>query len=104
MHQWLNQSWSLKNIWKQGKHTCLGGNSSSSFVDAGGSFELSYGDGSHVLGHLARDTLNVAGLTLKGHTFGVASQESEGLVNATISPYDGILGLGKAVHSLGQGC
>ena len=58
-----------------GTHQFLGSQSSSTFFDTGAPFNVTYGTGT-VAGTIVNDTLTMAGLTLDGHTFGVADIES----------------------------
>jgi hypothetical protein len=63
---------------------------SSSFVDDGTYFEIYYGSGS-CNGYLVKDTLQLAGFTVKDVTFGAAGEIAEVF---GYFPVDGILGLG----------
>lgn len=58
-----------------GNHQFLGPQSSSTFVDTGVPFNVSYGTG-QVAGTIVNDTLTMAGLVLQGHVFGTADVES----------------------------
>jgi len=75
-------------------HTFLGPASSSSFIDTGDAFSVTYGAGS-VSGTKVADTVSVAGLTLPGHAFGVATQESNEFADNG-KPFDGIMGLAQS--------
>ncbi|KAH8117800.1 acid protease [Phellopilus nigrolimitatus] len=80
-----------------GNHTFLGNTSSSSFVDSGQPFEVTYGSGD-VKGTIINDNLNVAGLNLQNHTFGVATQESVDF-SADTTTFDGLMGLAQSTLS-----
>jgi Eukaryotic aspartyl protease len=43
-----------------------------------------------------KDNLNIAGLALNGHTFGVATSESVDFSDNSV-PFDGIMGLAQSV-------
>jgi hypothetical protein len=75
-------------------HTFLGPRSSSSFIDTQEAFAVTYGAGS-VSGTKVADTVSVAGLTLSGHVFGVATQESDEFADNG-KPFDGIMGLAQS--------
>ncbi|KAF8969249.1 aspartic peptidase domain-containing protein [Flammula alnicola] len=77
-----------------GNHTFLGPHSSSSFNQSKEDWAIGYVSGS-VWGYLVQDDVSIAGLTLKGHTFGVALNESSDFTSDKI-PFDGLLGLGKS--------
>jgi hypothetical protein len=70
----------------------LGQQSSSSFVDTQTAFNVTYGLGS-VSGSIIKDDIAVAGLTLSGHTFGVAKIETD---NFVASQFDGIMGVAQS--------
>ena len=53
----------------------MGSQSSSTFVDTGKQFQVTYGSG-EVSGDIVTDDVSIAGLDLKAHTFGVALVES----------------------------
>ncbi|KAH0833251.1 acid protease [Lanmaoa asiatica] len=80
-----------------GNHTTLGAQSSSSFVQSTQQFQITYGSGA-VQGLLCQDDVNIAGLALKNHTFGVATAESIQLTLST-TPFDGLMGLAQSVSS-----
>lgn len=80
-----------------GNHTFLGSQSSSTFVDTGAPFEVTYGTG-NVQGDIVTDNVVVAGLTLTNHTFGVANQESVQFSSDTV-PFDGLMGLAQSTLS-----
>jgi len=80
-----------------GNHVFLGEQSSSSFVDTGKSFSVTYGSGS-VSGDIVTDDLNVAGLVLKAHTFGVATLESVEF-SGDSTTFDGLMGLAQSTLS-----
>jgi len=54
-----------------GNHVFLGKTSSSTFKDSGKPFQVTYGSG-HVEGNIIADNVNIAGLALNAHSFGVA--------------------------------
>jgi hypothetical protein len=78
----------------------LGQQSSSSFVDTQKPFSVTYGKGS-VQGNIITDDLAVAGLKLPGHTFGVATVESDDF-SSDSSLFDGIMGLAQSTLSQQQ--
>ncbi|KAI0696803.1 aspartic peptidase domain-containing protein [Cytidiella melzeri] len=80
-----------------GNHTFLGATSSSTFVDTGAPFQVTYGSGA-VAGDIITDNLVVAGLALKAHTFGVATQETDDFSSDTV-PFDGLMGLAQSALS-----
>lgn len=77
-----------------GNHTFLGTQSSSSFVQIGTQFEVTYGTG-QVQGVTCSDNVNIAGLALNNHTFGVANVESSDF-SADDIPFDGLMGLAQS--------
>ena len=81
-----------------GNHTFLGPQSSSTFVDTKAPFAVTYGSG-NVAGDIITDNLNVAGLELDAHTFGVATSESVDFSSDTV-PFDGLMGLAQSVSSI----
>lgn len=83
-----------------GDHTFLGSQSSSSFTDTTKSFNISYGTG-QVVGTVVKDNVQIAGLSLTGHTFGVANEESDNF-SSNESPFDGLMGLAKSSLSTQQ--
>ena len=80
----------------QGNHTFLGNSSSSSFVQIGKQFQVTYGTG-QVAGVTVSDNVNIAGLALDNHTFVVANTESTDFSADTV-PFDGLIGLAQSVH------
>lgn len=80
-----------------GQHQFLGGQSSQSFQDTGKPFTVTYGSG-EVAGNIVQDDISVAGLQLKGHTFGVANTESVEF-SADTTPFDGLMGLAQSTLS-----
>jgi hypothetical protein len=56
---------------------------------------VTYGSGS-VAGVLCKDNINMAGLQLNNHTFGVANEESVQFSADTV-PFDGLMGLAQSV-------
>ncbi|PCH42313.1 acid protease [Wolfiporia cocos MD-104 SS10] len=77
-----------------GNHTFLGPDSSSTFVEVGTQFEVTYGTG-QVQGVTCQDNVNIAGLALNNHTFGVANVESSDF-SADNIPFDGLMGLAQS--------
>jgi len=77
-----------------GNHTFLGTQSSSTFVEVGKQFEVTYGTG-QVQGVTCTDNVNIAGLALNNHTFGVANVESSDF-SADDIPFDGLMGLAQS--------
>jgi len=80
-----------------GNHVFLGTGSSSSFVDTGKQFQVTYGSGA-VAGDIVTDDVNVAGLALPQHTFGVANQETVDFSSNQV-PFDGLMGLAQSTLS-----
>ncbi|EPQ52745.1 acid protease [Gloeophyllum trabeum ATCC 11539] len=80
-----------------GNHTFLGSQSSSSFKDTGNPFQVTYGSGA-VAGNIVTDNINVAGLALNAHTFGVATQETQDFSSDQV-PFDGLMGLAQSTLS-----
>ncbi|KAI0091355.1 aspartic peptidase domain-containing protein [Irpex rosettiformis] len=80
-----------------GNHVFLGSQSSSSFVDTNKAFQVTYGSGA-VAGDIITDNINVAGLALNKHTFGVATQESDQFANNQ-TQFDGLMGLAQSTLS-----
>ncbi|OCH95443.1 acid protease [Obba rivulosa] len=80
-----------------GNHTFLGPQSSSTFVDSGNPFSVTYGTG-EVSGDIITDNINVAGLALNNHTFGVATTESVDFSSDSV-PFDGLMGLAQSTLS-----
>ncbi|KAF9237611.1 acid protease [Melanogaster broomeanus] len=80
-----------------GNHTFLGTQSSSSFVQSNQQFQVTYGSG-EVQGVLCQDNVNIAGLALNNHTFGVASEESIQFASSSVS-FDGLMGLAQSILS-----
>lgn len=60
-------------------------------------FQVTYGSGA-VQGLLCRDNVNIGGLTLMNHTFGIATAESIQFGSST-TPFDGLMGLAQSVSS-----
>ncbi|KAF7292744.1 Acid protease [Mycena indigotica] len=80
-----------------GRHQTLSSRSSSSFKASDTPFTVTYGTGA-VAGAIVQDDITVAGLTLKAHTFGVATQETDDFANDRV-PFDGLMGLAKSALS-----
>lgn len=82
----------------KGNHTFLGSNSSSSFVQSNQNFNVTYGSGA-VAGVICQDNVNIAGLQLNNHTFGVANEETVQFSADTVA-FDGLMGLAQSVSQL----
>ncbi|TCD63571.1 hypothetical protein EIP91_005210 [Steccherinum ochraceum] len=80
-----------------GNHVFLGQGSSSSFVDTGKPFQVTYGSGA-VAGDIVNDDVSIAGLDLKAHVFGVALQETDDF-SADTTSFDGLMGLAQSTLS-----
>ncbi|KAH0585064.1 putative aspartic-type endopeptidase CTSD [Termitomyces sp. J132] len=80
-----------------GNHKFLGTQSSSSFVDTGSQFQVTYGTG-QVAGDIVTDDVSIAGLALNNHTFGVALIESTDFSDDS-TPFDGLMGLAQSTLS-----
>ncbi|KLO12797.1 acid protease [Schizopora paradoxa] len=80
-----------------GNHTFLGTQSSSTFVDTNQQFEVTYGSG-EVQGDIITDNVNIAGLALNKHTFGVATVESVQF-SADTTTFDGLMGVAQSTLS-----
>ncbi|CDO70870.1 hypothetical protein BN946_scf184804.g2 [Trametes cinnabarina] len=80
-----------------GNHQFLGSQSSSTFKDLGQQFQVTYGTGA-VAGNVIQDNINVAGLALNGHTFGVAAEETADFSDDSV-PFDGLMGLAQSTLS-----
>jgi hypothetical protein len=83
-----------------GNHKFLGNQTSSSFVDTGSPFQVTYGTG-QVAGDIVTDDISIAGLKLPAHTFGVANVESVDFSSDT-TPFDGLMGLAQSTLSQQQ--
>lgn len=75
------------------QHQTLGTGTSSSFVDSGTAFDVTYGSGA-VEGTKVTDNVVLAGLTLTAHSFGVASGMTDDF-GSDSTPTDGLLGLAQ---------
>ncbi|KAG1747106.1 acid protease [Suillus paluster] len=80
-----------------GNHTFLGSQSSTSFVQSSQNFSVTYGSGA-VAGVICQDNVNIAGLQLNNHTFGVANEETVQFSADTVS-FDGLMGLAQSTLS-----
>ncbi|KAI0635714.1 acid protease [Trametes polyzona] len=80
-----------------GNHQFLGPQSSSTFKDSQQEFQVTYGTGA-VQGNIVQDNINIAGLALKGHTFGVALAETQDFSDDSV-PFDGLMGLAQSTLS-----
>lgn len=56
---------------------------------------MTYGSGA-VVGVLCQDNVNMAGLQLNAHTFGVVNEETSQFSSNTVS-FDGLMGLAQSV-------
>lgn len=92
-HDSLRSRFVLTFFTAQGNHVFLGPKSSSSFKDSGKSFQVTYGTG-QVQGNIISDNVNIAGLALAQHTFGVALVESQDFTNGSV--FDGLMGLAQS--------
>ena len=82
-------------------HQQLGKKTSSTFKALTGStFSITYGTGA-VRGSLGNDDVTIAGLTIKNHTLGLATQETVDFSDPTV-PFDGLMGLAKMELSNSQ--
>lgn len=72
-------------------HTRYDSTKSSTYVADGRAWSISYGDGSTASGILAKDTVTLGGLAIKGQTIELAKRESSSFAS---DPIDGLLGLG----------
>jgi len=77
-----------------GNHVFLGSQSSSSFVDSGTPFAVTYGTG-NVTGTIIQDDVSIGGLSLPAHTFGATTIESPQFSSNKI-PFDGLMGLAQS--------
>lgn len=73
-------------------HTLYNPGASSTSVDLGKNFVLSYGDGSSVPGEQYTDTVSIAGYTAVNQTLGAATQYSSSLESSNF-PADGLMGM-----------
>ncbi|KAI6046707.1 aspartic peptidase domain-containing protein [Pisolithus marmoratus] len=73
-------------------HTLYNPSASSTGVDLGETFMLSYGDGSTIQGEQFTDTVVVAGYTATNQTLGAATQYSSSLQSPNF-PADGLMGM-----------
>ncbi|KAI6103750.1 aspartic peptidase domain-containing protein [Pisolithus croceorrhizus] len=73
-------------------HTLYNPNASSTAVDLGKTFVLSYGDGSSIPGEQYTDTVTIAGYTATNQTLGAATQYSSSLQSSNF-PADGLMGM-----------
>jgi hypothetical protein len=80
-----------------GDHVLLGPQTSTSFVDSGKAFAVTYGTG-NVSGTIIQDDVSISGLALTGHTFGVTTSESSEFSSNQI-PSDGLMGLAQSTIS-----
>jgi len=80
-----------------GNHKFLGAQESTTFNDTSAPFSVTYGTG-QVSGSVIQDNLNIAGLNLVAHTFGVATLESVDFSDDS-TPFDGLMGLAQSTLS-----
>jgi len=80
-----------------GNHVFLGAQESSSFVDTQQSWQIQYGTGA-VAGNIVTDSVNIAGLALDNHTFGIAEIETTDFSDNSV-PFDGLMGLAQSTLS-----
>ncbi|KAL0954620.1 hypothetical protein HGRIS_003578 [Hohenbuehelia grisea] len=77
-----------------GNHVFLGRESSSTHLESGRPFSITYGTGA-VSGTVVKDNIRFAGFELTNHTFGVARNETEEFSdNSTV--FDGLMGLAQS--------
>lgn len=72
-------------------HTRYDSSKSSTYAADGRAWSISYGDGSTASGVLAKDTVTLGGLAIKGQIIELAKRESSSFAS---DPIDGLLGLG----------
>ncbi|KAM0751497.1 acid protease [Meredithblackwellia eburnea MCA 4105] len=80
-----------------GRHQALGSDVSSSFQASTSNFQVTYGTG-NVAGTIIKDDVNIAGLQLTGHIFGVTTDESQEFSSSSV-PFDGLMGLAQSTLS-----
>jgi len=83
-----------------GNHQFLGQQSSSTFIDNGLTFTVTYGTGK-VAGTIVEDNIVIGNLSLSNHTFGVAVLESVDF-SSNSTPFDGLMGLARSSLSSQQ--
>ncbi|KAF9514555.1 hypothetical protein BS47DRAFT_1342855 [Hydnum rufescens UP504] len=76
------------------QHHFLGPTTSSSFVDLGDPFEVTYGSGK-VSGTIVSDTVTLAGMVLTGHGFGTSKLESPDFSGNDVA-FDGLMGVAQS--------
>ncbi|KIK91446.1 hypothetical protein PAXRUDRAFT_830850 [Paxillus rubicundulus Ve08.2h10] len=74
-------------------HTVYDPSSSSTSLDLGQTFDITYGDGAGVQGEQYSDTVSISGLSAVDQTLGVASEYSSNLATSQF-PADGLMGMG----------
>ena len=72
-------------------HTRYDSSKSSTYVADGRAWSIQYGDGSTASGILAKDTVDLGGLSIKSQTINLAKKESSSFAS---DPIDGLMGLG----------
>ncbi|KAJ8520161.1 hypothetical protein ONZ45_g2985 [Pleurotus djamor] len=77
-----------------GNHLFLGNQSSVTFNDSGIPWQITYGTGA-VSGTIVKDNVNIAGLALDDHIFGVATLESNEFAGDNVA-FDGLLGTARS--------
>jgi len=75
-------------------HQRLGPDASSTFSSTGNKFQITYGTGS-VSGVLGHDDVTIAGLKLRNHTLGIATDQSRDFTDPSV-PFDGLMGLARS--------
>ncbi|KAJ7671631.1 aspartic peptidase A1 [Mycena polygramma] len=80
-----------------GQHQTLGSKSSSTFNASNTPFQITYGTGA-VAGFVIQDDVSIAGLQMKGHTFGVSTVETTEFSGDSV-PFDGLMGLARSTLS-----
>lgn len=77
-----------------GQHEVLGSKTSKTFAASKESFQVTYGTG-EVQGAIVQDVMDLAGLKLLNHTFGVTTDESDEFSGDGV-PFDGLMGLAQS--------
>lgn len=74
-------------------HVFLGTGTSSTFKQSQQTFQTTYGSGA-VAGNIVQDDVNMGGLALPAHTFGVATQETVQFADPSVA-FSGLMGLAQ---------